>query len=54
MHQIHAGVYMWEAPTGRLYLVTPDGSLLQSADGIEPGPPPGYVRAMMDTPDGPE
>jgi hypothetical protein len=42
---------MWEAPNGRLYMVLPNGDLIQTADNIEPPPPPGYVRAAFGIPD---
>jgi len=51
VHQIQPGVYLWEAPNGRLYMATPDGDLIQTADGLDPGPPPGHVRAALETPD---
>jgi len=51
VHQIQPGVYLWEAPNGRLYMATPDGNLIQTADGLDPGPPPGHVRAALNTPD---
>jgi hypothetical protein len=40
-----------ESPTGRRWLITPDGHLLLTADGIDPGPPPGYTAAILEDSD---
>jgi hypothetical protein len=50
-HEIYPGTYLWEAPNRRLYLVTPNGDLIGSADDIDPPPPPGYVRTALGQPD---
>jgi hypothetical protein len=50
-HQISLGTYLMESPTGRRWLVTPDGHLILTADAIDPGPPPGYTAAILDDQD---
>jgi hypothetical protein len=46
-HQISLATYLMESPTGRRWLITPDGHLLLTADGVDPGPPPGYTAAIL-------
>jgi hypothetical protein len=47
-HQISLGTYLIESPSGRRWLITPDGHLILTADGPDPGPPPGYTAAILE------
>ncbi len=46
VHRIHAATHLWQAPNGRLYLITNDGHLILTAEDADP-PPRGLVSSAI-------
>jgi hypothetical protein len=47
-HRIHIGSYLVESPSGRHWLVTPDGDLILTAEDRDPPPPAHDLAELFD------